>query len=160
MSTAPPTLEGLRDQRTVLLTSFKRDGTPVGTPVHIAFEGSKAYLRTYDKAWKFKRIRRNPEISLAPSTVRGVPTGPAIQATARILDGEEATPAARALARKYPILHGKLIPMAHRMRGYKTVHMRVEPRQTCPPGTRHCRMLQSVLFTPCILPGLLACVRS
>lgn len=129
MTAESPTLEGLRDQRTVLLTSFKRDGNPVGTPVHIAFDGSRAYVRTYDKSWKFKRIRRNPTVSLAPSTVRGVPTGPAIEATAHVLEGEAAVNAAHALAKKYPILHGKLIPMLHRLRGYKTVHMRVEPRQ-------------------------------
>lgn len=122
--------EGLRDQRTVLLTSSKRDGTPVGTPVHIAFDGTSAYVRTYDKSWKFKRIRRNPSISLAPSTVRGVPTGPAIRATARILEEVEAATAANALSGKYPILHGKLIPLFHRLRGYKTVHMQVEPGQT------------------------------
>jgi len=99
MSTAPPTLEELRDQRTVLLTSFKRDGTSVGTPVHVAFDGSAADVRTYDKARKFERSRRQSGISLAPSTVRGVPTGPAIQATARIIVGVEAAAAAFALAR-------------------------------------------------------------
>lgn len=128
MTNATADLDRLRDQRTVLLTSFKRDGTAVGTPVHIAFEGQTAYIRTYDKSWKYMRIRRNPGITLAPSTVRGVPTGPAIGATARILEGEEATHAARALARKYPIAHGILIPRFHRLRGYKTIHMRVEAR--------------------------------
>lgn len=126
MTNVTVALDRLRDQRTVLLTSFKRDGSPVGTPVHIAFEGPVAYFRTYDKSWKYKRIRRNPGITLAPSTVRGVPTGPAIEATARILEGEEATHAARTLARKYPIAHGILIPRFHRLRGYKTIHMRVE----------------------------------
>lgn len=129
MTTGTSRLEDLRGQRTVLLTSFRRDGKGVGTPVHIAFDGPAAYVRTYDKAWKCTRIRRNPDITLAPSTVRGIPTGPAVEATACIVDGAEASIAADALARKYPILHGKLIPRFHRLRGYKTIHMRVEPRQ-------------------------------
>ena len=129
MTTDTLGLERFREQPTVLLTSFKRDGTLVGTPVHIAFDGQTAYVRTYDKSWKFKRIRRNPEILLAPSTTRGVPTGPAVEATARVLDGDEAAIAANALAKKYPILHGVLIPMVHRLRGYRTMHMQVEPRQ-------------------------------
>jgi hypothetical protein len=113
------------EQRTVLLTSFKRDGTPVGTPVHIAVDGGRIYFRSYEKAWKTKRIRRDPRIEIAPSTVRGEPTGPATEARARILEGEEAKVAARAIGRKYPVIHRWLIPWAHRMMGTKTVHFEV-----------------------------------
>lgn len=112
-------------QNTVLLTSFKRDGTPVGTPVHIAVDGEHVYFRSYEKAWKTKRIRRNPRIEIAPSTMRGQPTGPAIQATARILEGSGAKAAAQAIGRKYPILHRKLIPWCHRLMGTRTVHFEV-----------------------------------
>ena len=31
--------------RRCLLTTYKRDGTPVGTPVSIAFEGDRAFFR-------------------------------------------------------------------------------------------------------------------
>src|SRR5947209_16046403 len=88
-------------QPTVLLTTYRRDGTPVGTPVSIAVEGDRAYVRTYDTAWKLRRIRRNPTVEIAPATFRGTPTGPAIRARARLLGGEEAAHAGRALARKY-----------------------------------------------------------
>src|SRR3954454_15544690 len=84
-------------QRTILLTSYRRDGTPVGTPVSIAVEGDHAYFRTYDAAWKSKRLRRNPEVTIAPSTARGRVTGPAIRARARLLEGAEATHAGKAL---------------------------------------------------------------
>lgn len=114
-------------QNTVLLTSFKRDGTPVGTPVHIAVDGDRVYFRSYEKAWKTRRIRRNPRIMIAPSTVRGTPTGPAVEARARVLEGDEAKAAARALSRKYPILHRWLIPWAHRLMGTRTVHFEVLP---------------------------------
>ncbi len=114
-------------QNTVLLTSFKRDGTPVGTPVHIAVDGEHAYFRSYEKAGKTKRIRRNPRVTIAPSTIRGTPTGPAIEARARILEGDEASIAARAIARKYPILQRWLIPWYHRIIGTRTVHFEVEP---------------------------------
>jgi PPOX class probable F420-dependent enzyme len=109
-------------QWTVLLTTYWRDGTPVGTPVSIAVEGERAFFRTYDKAWKAKRLHRNPAVTIAPSTVRGKPTGPAIHARARLLGGDEATHAARALARKHPLLHGILVPLAHRLCGYITLH--------------------------------------
>jgi PPOX class probable F420-dependent enzyme len=114
-------------QKTVLLTTYRRDGRPVGTPVHLAVAGDRAYFRTWDTSGKFKRLRNNPEVDLAPSTVRGKPTGPALRARAHALEGAEAQEAARALAGKYPLLHGFLIPLVHRLRGYKTVHVELTP---------------------------------
>lgn len=109
-------------QRTALLTTYRRDGTPVGTPVHIAAAGDRAYFRTYHTAGKAKRLRNNAAVALAPSTVRGTPTGPAIHARARLLAGGDARTAARALARTYPLLHGVLVPLVHRLRGWRTLH--------------------------------------
>lgn len=114
------------NQNTVLLTSFRRDGTPVGTPVHVAVDGDRVFFRSYEKAWKTKRIRRNPNIEITPSTVRGTPTGRTVHARARILEGAEARTAAWAIGRKYPILHRWLIPWAHRLLGTRTVHFEVE----------------------------------
>lgn len=109
-------------QKTVLLKTFKRDGTAVGTPVHIAVEGDHAFVRTYDAAWKAKRMRNNPRVEIAPSTFRGVPTGAALRGRVRLLDGDEAKHAAGMLARKHRIVHGFLVPLLHRMKRYKTLH--------------------------------------
>ena len=127
ITATPSALVALAEQKTVLLTTFKRDGTGVPTPVHIAVEGDRAFVRTWDTTWKLKRIRNNPEVEVAPCTVGGRPTGPAIRARARVLGGEEAAHAAELLARKYPLLHGVLIPLVHRLRGNQTMH--VELRQ-------------------------------
>ena len=126
-------------QKTALLTTYRRDGTPVGTPVHIAVDGPRAFFRTWDRTWKLKRLRYNQHVEIAPSTTRGTPTGPAIPATARILSGDEAKHAARALARKYPVLHGVLIPWGHRLRGYETMHVELIPAEPgdAPPQGRH-----------------------
>jgi hypothetical protein len=40
----------LKSSKTILLTTYKRDGTAVGTPVSIAFDGDRAFFRSYDKA--------------------------------------------------------------------------------------------------------------
>lgn len=119
--------EPFAHQKYVLLTTYRRDGTPVGTPVHIAVDGDRAFVRTWDTAWKVKRIRNNPEVEVAPSTMRGKPTGPAIQARARILEGDESAYAGRAIARKHRILHGFLVPLVHRLRGNETVHIELKP---------------------------------
>ena len=114
--------------RTVLLTTYKRDGARVGTPVSIAVDGERAFFRTYDKAWKAKRLRRNPEVEIAPSTALGKPTGEATHARARLLGPEESAHAARLLARKNRVLQGLLVPAFHRLRGYRTLHYELTPR--------------------------------
>ena len=75
MNDATQTLKPFVGQLAVLLTTYKRDGTPVGTAVNIVVEGDRAYFRTWDTAWKLRRIRNNPEVEFAPSTTRGRPTG-------------------------------------------------------------------------------------
>ncbi len=69
------TFESLRQTKTILLTTYKHDGTPIGTPVSIAFDGKRAFFRSYDKAWKTKRLRNDPRVEAAPCTMRGKPTG-------------------------------------------------------------------------------------
>ena len=127
MSTPSRLLESFVGQWAVLLTTYKRDGTPIGTPVNIAVDGNRAFVRTFDTAWKLKRIHINPEVEIAPSTWRGRPTGPAIRARARLLEGEESAYAGRLLVRKHPILHRILVPLVHRLRGYETVHIELRP---------------------------------
>jgi PPOX class probable F420-dependent enzyme len=120
-------LAAAKGARTVLLVTYKRDGTAVGTPVSIAFDGQRAYFRTYDRSWKAKRLRNNPSVKLSPSTFFGKPRGDAIHARARLLEGEQAAAAARALARQHPVLQGLLVPLAHRLKRYQTLHYEVHP---------------------------------
>lgn len=124
----PPTattLESLDRSWAVLLTTFKRDGTPVSTPVNLAMEGQYGYFRTYDKAWKTKRIHNNPEVEVAPSTVRGKPKGPSMKGTARLLTGDEDARARLAIGRRHPLFHRYLIPGLHKISRYTTLHYEV-----------------------------------
>jgi uncharacterized protein len=116
-------LEPFVEQWAVLLTTYKRDGTPVGTAVNIVVEGDHAYFRTWDTAWKLKRIRNNPEVEFVPCTPLGRPKGPTVRARARILEGEDSARAGRLLAREYPLMHGIMVPLFHRLRKYTTMHI-------------------------------------
>jgi uncharacterized protein len=120
-------LAQVKNTKTVLLTTYKRDGTAVSTPVSIAFDDDRAFFRSYDKAWKTKRLRRDSRARIAPSTMRGRPTGPAIQARAALLEGEQARIAARALARRHRVLQAILVPAAHRLMRYRTMHYELRP---------------------------------
>jgi PPOX class probable F420-dependent enzyme len=127
----------LNHQKTVAVTTYRRDGTPVATPVSVAVDGRRAYMRSFENAGKSRRLRRNPSIALAPSTRTGTPTGPAIEATARRLTGIEDRHAGRLLARKHPLLHGVLVPLTHRLARPKyghTVHFELTPVSLPPTG--------------------------
>ena len=115
----------LASAKYMLLTTFKRDGTTVPTPVHVVVDGDSAYFRTWEPSGKCTRLRHNQRVQVAPCTMRGRGGTPTLDATARQLASEEASQAARALARKYPIQHGLLIPWVHRMRGWRTVQYEI-----------------------------------
>jgi hypothetical protein len=121
------TFASVRNAKTILLTTYKRDGTAVATPVSIAFDADRAFFRSYDKAGKTKRLHRNPCVQIAPSTFRGKPTGPAAQARATLLAGEQAKIAARALTRRHRLLQGMAVPAAHRLMRYRTMHYELQP---------------------------------
>lgn len=120
-------LAPVKNSKTILLTTYKRDGTAVGTPVSIAFDGDRAFFRSYHQAWKTKRLRNNPAVQVAPATLRGRPTGPAVPARAILLDGEQARRAAKALARRHLLLQAILVPLAHRVMRYQTLHYELLP---------------------------------
>jgi len=123
------TLAPVRAARTIQLTTYKKDGTPVATPVSIAFDGGgRAFFRTYDQAWKARRLRRNPQVQIARATLLGKVTGPAIPARATLLEGEQARLAARALARQHRVLQAVLVPLAHRVKHYRTLHYELRPQ--------------------------------
>jgi uncharacterized protein len=122
------TLDRLQRPWAVLLTTYRRDGTPVATPVSLAVAGDRGYVRSPGTAWKVKRIRRDPRVQIAPCTVRGRPTGPALPAVARRLEGDEARRAARALRRRHPLLQGVLVPLAHRVLRCGTAHYEIRLR--------------------------------
>jgi PPOX class probable F420-dependent enzyme len=127
MSQTQSIFEPFVKQKTVRLTTFKSDGTPVGTAVNVAVEGDHAFFRTYATAGKAKRLRNNPMVELAPSNARGVATGPALRAHARLLDGAEADHARELINRKHPYFQGWFVQLGHRLRRLQTVHYELSP---------------------------------
>jgi uncharacterized protein len=96
-----PNLAPFVGQRYLNLESFKRDGTPVQTPVWFAEEHGVLYVYTLANAGKVKRIRRNPRIRIAACTMRGTVTGPWVEAEASIVDATTASHGHALLRHKY-----------------------------------------------------------
>ncbi|HVW17062.1 MAG TPA: hypothetical protein VHB30_02325 [Solirubrobacteraceae bacterium] len=59
---------------------------------------------------------------VTPSSPRGARKGPTFAARAVPLHGDEARRASDLLRRRYPFVHGVLVPMTHRRRKVRTVH--------------------------------------
>jgi len=93
----PPT----QRQKYISLTTFRKTGVGVATPVWFGEEGGKLYVMTRSDMGKAKRIRNNPQVRVAPCTIRGRVTGPESAATARSLPPEEQARARQTLNRKY-----------------------------------------------------------
>ena len=98
---ASPIPAEIHDQKYISLTTFRRTGVGVATPVWFGEEDEKIYVMTRSDLGKAKRIRNNPNVKVAPCTVRGKVTGPEFPATARILPPEDHDRARTALNRKY-----------------------------------------------------------
>ncbi len=47
------------------LTSFRRDGTGVSTPVWFVQENGRLFVRTDGDSYKVKRIAHNPSVTIA-----------------------------------------------------------------------------------------------
>jgi PPOX class probable F420-dependent enzyme len=84
-----------------LLVTYRRDGTPVPTPVWAAEADGRFYVRSERAAGKVKRLRRDPRLLVAPCTVRGKPLGAPFEARARVLDAAEELVGERALVARY-----------------------------------------------------------
>ncbi len=97
----PAAFPQLEHRRYLSLASFRKSGQEVRTPLWFADESGALYVMTRDDSWKFKRIRNNPRVRVAPCTARGRVTGAWSEATARILSREEEATARAALRRKY-----------------------------------------------------------
>jgi len=97
-SQIPTAIQG---QKYISLTTFRKTGVGIPTPVWFGEEDGKRYVMTRSDMGKAKRIRNNPKKKIAPCTIRGKVTGPGFSATARVLPPEEHQHAPKTINRKY-----------------------------------------------------------
>jgi hypothetical protein len=94
----PSTIHG---QKYISLNTFRKTGAAVATPVWFGEDGDKLYIMTRSDMGKMKRIRNNPQVRVAPCTMRGKVTGPESAALARVLPPPEHARARETINRKY-----------------------------------------------------------
>ncbi|MFD8913195.1 PPOX class F420-dependent oxidoreductase [Streptomyces sp. NPDC059575] len=99
----------------LLVTSYRKDGTPVPTPVWVVRDGDTLGVWTTADSWKVKRIRRRADVLVGPCDVRGRPTGEPVPATAGITGADTTARYRSLIARKYGIV-GRLTLLGSRLR--------------------------------------------
>jgi uncharacterized protein len=90
--------------RYVSLTTFKRDGSPVSTPVWITGAAGSYVFTTGSVAWKTRRLRHNSSVQVRVCDLRGRvrPAATVYAGTGEVRATPEAVTAAeRAIAAKY-----------------------------------------------------------
>lgn len=98
-----PAWRQLAQARYLNLESYRRDGTPVRTPLWFApsADGATFYVYSRADAFKVKRLRRDGRCRIAACDMRGGVTGPWLDAGAAIVAGEEAARGMALLDRRY-----------------------------------------------------------
>jgi PPOX class probable F420-dependent enzyme len=83
------------------LTTFRRDGRPVATPVWFAVDADRILVWSGASEGKVKRIRNNSRVMVAVCDYKGKVKGRGFEATATLLPPDAGATVHRLLNRKY-----------------------------------------------------------
>jgi PPOX class probable F420-dependent enzyme len=124
----PATFDDVSKAQYVLLTTFTKDGRPKPTPIWIARDGDRALVITEKNAWKVKRIRNTPRVTLAVCDMKGRVKGDPVEAVATVLDDSQTNDVYRAITKRYGIV-GRVFSVFSKMRGGagRTVGLEIRP---------------------------------
>lgn len=92
-------------QQYLNLETVRKNGAGVKTPVWFVEDADSLFVRTGADSGKVKRIRSNPQVSIAPCKVDGAILGDWVKASARVVDNQEIDRKVdRLLGKKYGLL--------------------------------------------------------
>ncbi|WP_019201113.1 PPOX class F420-dependent oxidoreductase [Tsukamurella sp. 1534] len=107
------TVGDVADAKYVLLTTYRKDGTPVASPLWAVRDGDDLVMWTVGDSWKVKRLKRNPSVLVQACDARGrTVKGPEVAGVAEVSDGAEA---AALIGRKYGLI-GRLTVFGSKVR--------------------------------------------
>lgn len=92
-------------QKYLSIESYRRNGDPVRTPVWFVEDGGSFWVRTASSTGKYKRIRNNPSVKIAPCDIRGKVKGEWVNAEAAVAPEAEFDRVYRLLRKKYGMMY-------------------------------------------------------
>ncbi|MEV7008044.1 PPOX class F420-dependent oxidoreductase [Streptosporangium sp. NPDC051022] len=122
------TIEELAAERYVSVTTFRKNGTAVPTPVWAAWDGTGMVVWTQASSGKVRRIHADPRVVVAACDVRGRTRGEEADGLARELSPEETERVRHLIVRKYGLL-ARVLMATSRLRGGRggTTGIRIVP---------------------------------
>ena len=97
-------IENLAESKYLSLTTFRKDGTPVATPVWLVRAGDHLYVITGADSGKVKRIRANSGVELAPCDMRGTIKGDRVLGVAVIQDAAGTAATIKKISKRYGLM--------------------------------------------------------
>jgi len=94
-------LEQFLDQKYINLETYKKDGTPIRTPVWFVIDNDLIYVITRDSTSKVKRLKNNQDVRIVTCSFKGEPKNEWVKGKAKKITGEEADKAIKLRKKKY-----------------------------------------------------------
>ena len=105
----------LGEGKYLLLTTFRKDGRAVATPVWVVRDGDGLSAWSATDSGKVKRIRRDGKVLVGPCDIKGKPTGESVEAHASLMDSAGTDRVRGLIAKKYGVT-GKLTLWGSKLR--------------------------------------------
>ena len=103
-------LEPFLDQKYINLETYKKDGTPIRTPVWFVIGNDLIYVITRESTGKVKRLKHNQDVRIVPCSFKGQSKNEWVKGKAEIITGEEADKAIKLRKKKYG-MSGRLVSL-------------------------------------------------
>ena len=94
-------LDQFLDQKYINLETYKKDGTPVRTPVWFVIDNDLIYVITRDSTGKVKRLKNNQDVRIVSCSFKGEPKNEWVKGKTEMITGEEADKAIKLRKKKY-----------------------------------------------------------
>jgi len=94
-------LEPFLDQKYINLETYKKDGTPIRTPVWFVIDKNLIYVITRDSTGKVKRLGSNQNVRIVPCSFKGEPKNEWVKGAAEKITGDEADKVIKLRKKKY-----------------------------------------------------------
>ena len=114
-------LEQFSNQKYINLETYKRDNTPVKTPVWFVIDNGLVYIITRESTGKVKRLKNNQNVRIVPCSFKGEIKSEWVNGKAQKIMGSEADRAIKLRKKKYGF-YSRLISLFTSQKGNLVVY--------------------------------------
>ena len=114
-------MEQFSDQKYINLETYKKDNTPVKTPVWFVIDKGLVYVITRENTGKVKRLKNNQNVRIVPCSFKGEIKDEWVNGNAQKITGSEADMAINLRKKKYGF-YSRLIGLFTSQKGNLVVY--------------------------------------